>query len=200
MLKLLAGILSATAMAQSLPFWKAKSKVYERIQNHEVIVSSSERDVSPNKPRYELKVLGGGQTRAPCDFVFKEAQKYEELAHLSSFISKAKYDADKKILAVTIDAFFRRADFEIGIHPGDKNTLDFVVLSGPTAGFHWLLAMSEVTPKACEISLDGLYKYDHYPMPHWFLEVGVETVFKHMAEQLRDHVENEWKIWKNPST
>jgi hypothetical protein len=114
-------------------------------------------------------------------------------------VTKAKLEPKTNVLSVTLEAFFRKADLDIGIHTDNKKTLSFVVLRGPTTGFSWSLSLAEVGPKTCEISLEGTYRYDHYPMPHWFLEMGMETIFKRMAEQLRDHVEKQSKIWKNPA-
>jgi len=180
MLKLLNLFLSL-AVAQTLPFWKGKAKIYERVQNGEVIVSVMAEPQAPPQKHYHLHASGGGQVAAPCDFALKSAQKYEETAKVSSYVTEAKYHPDSKFLDVTIEVFFHQATMENGV----------------MRGFTWDLDFTEVNPRRCEIAFAGDFAYDTFPIPQMFLSFGLEAVFKHLAEQLRGHVEHEFKTLKS---
>jgi hypothetical protein len=191
MLKIAACFL-AMATAQTLPFWKTKAKVYDRVQNREVIVSVDATDRAGEHPRYRLQADGGGQAAAPCEFVVKEAQNYEEIARLSGFVTAAKYNPASAVMDVTVEAFFHKADLQIAI-TGDSRRMKFQMVKGAMHGFTWGLAFQDVSATKCEIALTGEYAYDEFPIPRLFLEFGLEAVFKRMAEQLRDQVEKRWK-------
>src|SRR4051812_37606090 len=83
-------VLLCISFAAEAPFWKAKPKVYDRVQNGEVIVSvTSGAGSEPSAPK-QMRINGGGQVAAPCAFVFESAQKYEEVARLSGYIHDPK--------------------------------------------------------------------------------------------------------------
>ena len=197
MLKLMSCLLTI-AVAQTLPFWKSKAKVYERVQNREVIVSVTALDHTPEVPRYTLRVVGGGQSRVPCDFVFIQAENYEETARLSGYVTQAKFNPETRVMNVTVEAFFHSASMQIAVqsHPAPERKLDFTMLTGAMRGFQWALSFADLNSGICEIAIDGSYLYDQFPIPRLFLEFGMEAVFKRMAERLREQVEAHWKVEK----
>jgi hypothetical protein len=40
--------------------------------------------------------------------------------------------------------------------------------------------------------MTGEYSYDHFPVPKFFLEFGVEVIFQKMALRLRRYVEEQY--------
>jgi hypothetical protein len=199
MLKLMSCLLAVAMAAGSLPFWKSKAKVYERVQNREVIVSVTNSEHKLESPRYELFISGGGQSQAPCDFIYKNAQHYEEIARLGGYVTEAKYHPDTQIMDVSIEALFHQASFKEEIKataPPAPPRLDFRVVEGSMTGLAWHLDFVEVKPGICEVGMEGGYHYDEFPIPRIFLDFGMETVFKHMGERLREHMEGRWKAEK----
>ncbi|MGZ3723646.1 MAG: hypothetical protein ACXVA9_11975 [Bdellovibrionales bacterium] len=193
MLNLLACLLSLS-LAAEVPFWKSKAKVHERIENGEVIVSVNAKDVSPQVPRYEMRVVGGGQVTAPCDFVYKAAQNYEEIALLSGYIKKAHYNAATQMMDFIIDAFFYSSamSLEIKSHTEPIPKIDFRLASGPMKGFQWQMTFTDAALRKCEVGIDGNYKYAEFPIRRLFLEYGMQSVFQSMAQRLRGHVEDRY--------
>lgn len=196
MLKLFSCLLTIyLAQAAEPPFWKTKAKVFERIQNHEVIVSVTALDNANESPRFRLKLAGGGHVNAPCDFVYKTAHNYQELSRLSGFVEKSQYDSSTHILDVTISAFFYRSIFKLEIEEpkGPEKELVFHIISGPMRGLKWSISFADVKSGKCEIDWRGEYKYDQFPIPKLFLEFGLEAIYRHMAERLRSFTEREYK-------
>jgi hypothetical protein len=195
MLRLIACLISLS-FATEVPFWKSKAKVYERIQNGEVIVSvSSQRDVAPESPRHRLKAAGGGIVAAPCPFVFEIAQNYAEVARLSGYISRAEYDAKTRTLDLTLSAFFYTTTMKVAVHPLPESKpprLEFTLISGPMKGFQYQMIFSDLDVKKCEVGMEGSYKYDSFPIPRIFLEFGMESMLQSMAKRLRAHAEEHW--------
>lgn len=182
-------MLGVGAHASYDPFWKSKAKIYDRVQAGEVMVSVSARDVSPQKPKWELNVNGGGHVRASCAVVFSEAQNYEETARLTGYVKNPKYDSTTGRMHITISAYTyaREVDLTVTANEGERR-IEFRMLNGPMRDFWWALKMTDFKPQVCEIALTGGYKYDEFPIPRLFLEFGMEVVFKRMAERLRSHV------------
>ena len=170
------------------PFWRRKEKLYERVKGGEVIVSVTAHDVSPQRPKWDLIVGGGGHVNAPCALVFTEGQKYEKLAGLAGYVTKAKYDAGNEKLHITISAYGYTRDVTLAVKAADGREIELRMLDGPMAGFWWKLTMSEFKPAVCEVAITGDYKYDEFPIPRIFLQFGMEVVMKRSAERLRRHV------------
>lgn len=187
------------AVAGSAPppvaFWKAKPKVYERIQNREIIVAvdSTSADKSP---RHALAVNGGGQVTAPCDFTYEKVNHYEEMARLTDYVSDPVYHPDSKTLTLHMNAYGYQADLTVAIEAKDKATpkaLAFRIVKGPMKDFAGQLAFDPIKADKCEIGITGAYRYDEFPLPKIFLEFAMEFVFQRMASRLRTHVEDAYE-------
>src|SRR4051812_46464071 len=149
MLKWLTCILTFAAVAApEKPFWKSKPKVYERVQNREVIVSVNTADGQGAK-RHLLRLAGAGQVGAPCDFVYAEAQHYEQLAKFTGYVEKFKMNPDGRTLLVEVKAFGFSSEFKVLAAPKEEphpKSILFTILDGPMQGFHFTMAFDPVKP------------------------------------------------------
>lgn len=183
-------------LATEIPFWKSKEKIYERVQNGEVMLNArSEPRSSPAKARL-LKVHGGAQAQAPCKAVMAQVLKPEQLPKATDYIRKATFDRKKSVLDVSIEALGHKAHLKVSLRPDEKSdpqNLHFVILAGPMHGFVGDLTFTPVSSRKCEVGFVGEFKYDHFPLPQSFLEFGLEVVLKRMAARLRAYVETEWE-------
>ena len=181
--------------AEPEPFWKAKPKVYERIENREVIVSVTSVSVSGEKFKNHLKVEGGGQVRTPRSFLFERAQHYDELKR-SSYVKQADYDPKTRLLKLKIEAFGHSAAMKVKLspHPGDeRDRIDFSVVEGTLKGLAGQLLFSSISTVKSEVGIHADYQYDRFPIPKLFLEFGMEVVFQKMAVFLRQYVEEQYE-------
>lgn len=201
MLKLLTCWLTFCALqANGEPFWKAKEKVYARVQNGEVIVSVIGEFAAKQTPPNTLIVNGGGQLSAPRDFVFKAAQNYAKLMRSSDYIQAASYDVRTHRLALDLKmlGYSSHVEVELDARPEvEPQRIEFKIVAGPLSGFRGFLSFAKVAtaiakPK-CEVGMWGEYKYDQFPLAKVFLEFGLEVVFKRLAEHFRAHVEAEYR-------
>jgi hypothetical protein len=196
MLKWLTCLLTfCLAQANEPPFWKAKPKVYQRIENREIIVSVNARATGTGAPRQALRVEGGGQVAAPYDFVFATTQKYEDLLKSSDYIKSAKYNPETHLLDIEIEAFLHKAQMQIELKArGDvePKRIEYRVVTGPLAGFAGAFNFVAIGERKTEVGISGDYSYDQFPIPRLFLEFGFEVVFQKMALRLRSYVEDQW--------
>lgn len=174
------------------PFWRAKDKVYERIQNREVIVSV--KSVARNSgPKHLLAIAGGGQVNAPCAFVFEASKDYETLAKESGYIDQAKYDSSTQILDARIAAYGFKTDVGVKILSRDS-ALIYQIVKGPVTGmkgeFQFLPSKN---PGRCDVGIVGDYSYDKFPIPELFLKFGMEFMLQRMAGRLRAYSEDLYK-------
>lgn len=178
--------------AVSPPFWKAKQRFYSRIKDGEIIVSVQK--VTPavsSSFKNSLKILGGGWIKAPRDFVFAFARKFDQIAMLSGFVEKATYHSENATLDLVLSVFGHRADLVIGINAHeetDPKQIEFSLLKGPLKGLRSQVSFASVEGKT-EVGMDGIYSYDEFPIPRLFLEFGLEVMFQKMAARLRTKAE-----------
>ncbi len=175
--------------SEAPPFWKSKSKVYERIQNREIIVSVT----SPDKL---LRVSGGGQIQRACSCVVAQTENPKELVASSSYVKNATYDEKSQRLEFTIAAFTREARLQlklVTVNGPPPRRVNFFMESGPLSGFNGKFSFNEINSSNCEVGISGQYQYDHFPLPKFFLEFGLEVIFQRMALGLRTFVEDRCK-------
>lgn len=179
------------------PFWKTKEKIYERVENGEIIVAVKSLPVKEaGKPKHLMTILGGGHVAAPALFVFKKALEFDQLGKVSGYIKSAKFDADSGKLDLVVGAFgFEgKMKLQMKIKPDSvPRQIDFVVIEGGMEGLAGTFTFSELDPRKTEVGIDSTFRYDKFPAPQVFLEFGLEVVFQRMAARLRGHVEEEYK-------
>ncbi len=170
-----------------LPFWRAKERVYERIQSREIIVSVKNKKASADK-KNQLTISGGGQVSAPCDFVFKAAQDYEKVALASGYVERAQYK--DQTLKVTLAAYGYRSNLEIEVKAGEARDLNFKILKGPMHGMAGKFDFITTSkPKRCDVGIEGEYTYASFPVPEFFLRFGMEVMLQRMAGRIRAYAE-----------
>lgn len=184
------------AVAKPLPFWKGKEKYYARIKDGEVLVSV--KSANPDKPEHRQAILitGGGQVKAPAQFVFEAALDFDQVAKMSGYIEKAKFDAQKKVLTLDLSAYGHKGqmDFALNINrDAEPKTIGYEVIRGPMLGFRGEFAFEPTGQSLSEVGMTGLYSYKSFPMPQFFLEFGLQVVFQKMAVRLRHNVEEEFR-------
>lgn len=181
----------AVEPAAKLPFWKAKEKVYTRIQSGEVIVSVMSVDaVAPFAHR--MTINGAGHVRAPRDFVFNYAQDFDQIARLSGYIESAKYDKEAGTIDLHIKALGFKSDVTLSVKTlkeEDPPRIDFRIIKGPLTGMENQISFAELPRTKTEVGIHGNYSYDKFPIPKMFLEFGLEVVFQRMASRLRQQAE-----------
>lgn len=179
------------AGAEAPPFWKAKEKVYSRVREGEVIVSVRSGDpVQPFKKR--LTINGGGHVQAPRDFVFAYAQDFDQIARLSGFIQKAKYDAEAGTVDADIAAFGYKSSFRLKVSSdssAEPKRIGLEMVKGPLTGLRSSVTFASLSGDKTEVGIEGDYRYDEFPIPKMFLEFGMEVVFQKMAVRLRSTAE-----------
>lgn len=188
MLLLVLAILIGPSARAEEPFWRAKEKVYQRIENREVIVSV--RSETAERGRHRLSIRGGGQVSAPCDEVFKSAQDYETMAKASGYVDRAQFHPETSILEARIAAYGLKSDLSMKMNASDP-VLAYEILSGPMKGlkgrFEFLKA-----GKKCDVGMDGEFSYEKFPIPEFFLRFGMEVMLQRMAGKVRAFAEERY--------
>lgn len=186
----------AAAQATETPFWRSKEKVYARIRNREIVVSVVQRASTPGGPRQTLIASGGGQSSAPCDFIFAQSLRPQELAQASDYIKSSTFDPKTSRVDLQIEALGRSAALTVALLPFAEavpRRLEFEIVKGPMTGFRGALSFTEISAKTCEVGLAAVYGFDQSPLPRSFLEFGLEVIFQRMAARLRAFVEEKNK-------
>ena len=181
--------------AQALPFWRTKPKVYERIQNREVIVSVTTSDSDSKSRPHLLHVHGGGQTVATCEFTYAQSLQPQNLTLATSYVTASTYDEKTHHAQLTLAAFSHEAHLEVELEPlpePEPRRLRFKILSGPLTGFSGEMIFTEIKAQHCEVGISGQYLYDRFPLPKFFIEFGLEVVLQRMASRLRAFVEDRY--------
>ncbi len=186
-----------------VPFWKAKDKVYARVQNREIIVSVKEMPAeSPFKKR--LAMSGAGQLDTPCSFAFSLSEDFTKVAAESGYMENIRYDQATGVLAARISAYGYKADTEIEIRSRKPDSAEpfhsFEVRKGPLSGLKGRFTYYEaaVKNKRCDVGMDGNYGYDRFPLPQFFLRFGMEVMFQRMAARLRGYAEGLYGKTESP--
>lgn len=192
-------LLGALAAAAETPFWKSKEKVYERIREGEVIVSVKSEAGPKGEAAHRLRVRGGGQVRAPRDFVFKKALEFENLVKVSDYIRRAKYDAPEQKLALEMGAFGYDAKMTLKLKVDESaKRVGYEVIDGSLTGMTGEFEFVEVGGEKTDVGILSDYPYEKLGFPAFFAEFGFEVIFQRLAVNLRSHVENEYRKLKVP--
>ena len=187
-------ILSFLCLPQSwgeLPFWKAKPEVYKKVvEEHRVIVSVT--DHSSDK-FHLMKLKGGGQIYAPKDFSFKKLTDFKSIFKTSRYIKSIEVDEKNKSLFIQAVAYgfsnSMKVDWTILKDEPAESILSFHVREGIMQGFEWKMVLEPAKNNRSEVGVDGVYKYEKFPLPGFFLQFGLELIFQNMAIDLRTQVE-----------
>ncbi|MGE3684581.1 MAG: SRPBCC family protein [Bdellovibrionales bacterium] len=183
------------------PFWKAKERVYSRIQNGEIIVSVKKADKPARKEyKHTVSIAGGGHVGAPYEFVYTEAMDFQDLPRVSGYIDKVNFDSKAQRLSLDVSALGHKASlvFQLRMPSVEgRRRIEFEAVSGPMKGLSGRFDLVPLGAAKTEVGIDGAYSYDEFPIHRVFLEFGLEFIFQRMAARLRSHVESEYNAAKN---
>lgn len=195
---ILALILGPLSLADR-PFWQTKERVYERVQNRDIIVSVKE---VPGTERKNLRLSGGGQIHTPCAFAFTLSEDFAQVAKESGYLEDVRYDESTRVLNARISAYGYKADTEIELaakRPDEGHSFfTMLVRKGPLSGLKGKFTFYPVGPKKCDVGLDGDYGYEKFPLPQFFLRFGMEVMFQRMAARLRGYAEGRYVQNQSP--
>lgn len=186
----------AYAEAPPVPFWKAKEKVYQRVQDGEIIVAVKSERGGSGQAKHKMDVLGGGHVKAPAAFVFEKAQDYDQIAKTSGYIKSAKFDRATKILEIDVSAYGYGGKMKLAMKTNsesDPKMIEYLVTAGPFQGMTGQFSFADIKAGKCEVGISSQLRYDELPVPKFFIEFGLEFIFQRMAGRLRSHVEDEFK-------
>ena len=169
------------------PFWRAKEKVYSRIQNREIVVSVRAAPRTSGMKNL-LSIAGGGQVDAPCAFVFAASKDFEAFARQTGYVDRAKFDPVTQILEARLSAYGLKADIAFKMVAGDS-AMTYAVLKGPMTGMKGEFKFIPAGAAKCDVGIDGEFAYDKFPVPQFFLSFGMEVMLQRMAGRLRSYSE-----------
>lgn len=190
---------SATAVAE-VPFWKAKEKVYQRIQEERAVIFSVRTEKMAND-KQTLLWNGGGQTSAPLDFTYKTAINIEHVKKGIDYIEEIRWEgppfAPTSRLYVKAKAYGLEADMRFIMRTTPSSALHFEIVEGTLKGAEGDFTLVEVVNpdlhKRTEVGMTGHFDYVKFPLPKIFLEFGIEIILQRMAVQMRSYVEELYK-------
>ncbi len=199
LVSLLIGLLvleGVSAQTQTVPFWKKKAKVYDRVKEGEVIVSVRTEPVEASDSSNQLELQGGGIVRAPRRFVFSRSQRFEDLPQATGYVKSARYSEETRHLEVQIEAYGYSTKTVLQIDPSSTSEpwhFRYRVIEGPMKGMWGQLKFVSTDKGQTEVGLEGTYEYQAFPIPRFFLTFGMEAVLKFMAVRLRQFLEKEYR-------
>lgn len=196
MLNLFLALIAATDVLAETPFWKAKEKVYARVQNREIIVSVKAVEKADSRFKHELSMSGGGQADAPCSSMFKISQDFVPIAKSSGYLDEISWDAGEKKMRARIKAYGYNAKIVMKLQPTEPEGADpylaYEVTKGPMEGMTGRFTFSQAGSKKCDVGMHGTYGYDEFPIPQFFLRFGMEVMFQRMASRMRVFAEEQY--------
>lgn len=173
--------------AAELPFWKTKDKFVTRVREGEVVVSVASHAADGPGAKRVLTVNGGGRVKAPLAYTYEFARQLDCVARTSGYVTSAELKGDR--LKVQFGALGIRAAFEVLVVADEKtNALNFTVIGGPLDGLKSRIEFVKLNDRLTEVGIDGSFSTAHR-VKGALVGLGLEGVFKHMAERLRDAVE-----------
>lgn len=178
----------ALKQAPALPFWKAKEKVYRRIQEERAIVVAVHTD--PIKSGDQLVINGGGQISTPITFAFQQALIFDNLKEVSDYVKEVRSENGQ--LFVRSKAYGYEAAMWLKIQSTPSSGIHFEVVRGTLKGLRGDLHFDKVTSSKTEIGISGQYDYVKFPIAKIFAEFGIEVVLQRMAIRLRSLIEDRY--------
>ena len=186
------------AADKEVPFWKSKPEVARRIREERTVVVSSRRETVTAGGREEIRftIKGAGHVKAPRDFSFEEAQRYDKLKSISDHFQKVGFDAKTKRLHLVMEALGYVADMVLLIEPvraSDRDDLQWQVISGHFKGMRGTLGFETVGAGKTEASIDAVYQAETLPLPRILMGIALEAIFQKVAEKMRAAIESAYQ-------
>jgi hypothetical protein len=185
----LLALASPVSADSSLPFWKAKEKIYHRIQEERAIVVAVHTDKI--KDGETLVFGGGGQMSTPLEFAYQQAMQFENLKSVTDYIKEIRTENDR--LFVRASAFGYDASMWLKLVPTPHRNIHYEVVEGTLKGLQGDIHLEKIETIKTEIGISGHYDYVRFPIPRLFAEFGMEVVLQRMAVRLRSMLEEKYR-------
>ncbi|MBX7231674.1 MAG: hypothetical protein K1X29_06275 [Bdellovibrionales bacterium] len=191
------------------PFWK-KPKVWERIirpEERAILISVVKRPFQGKKYPWEYYLQGVGVLNVPTEFAFSQMRKFEQLPHLSGFITSADYSPQTGLLSMSLKfiiwfqtklklriEFREPSHFSFASLPGTRE-IAFLAVEGDLVGLNGVVRFKDLGRRTTEISMTAQRGFDRIPaLSNAAIKLGlIETALQIMARKLRSFIENSWK-------
>lgn len=183
------------------PFWKTKPEVQKKIKEDGLIVVSANTDKIQDKPvLYLMKVVAGGVVRAPLDFTFQTITDYEKLKNVDKRFKESKYDKEKKILFLHLEALGYHARMHLKLNEMDvrdsQNKIKRVhweCIQGQFLGMKGVFQVEEIERQKTEISMTAEHRSETLLLPKILMGLGLEIVGRQVAMKMRDYIIDQYK-------
>lgn len=167
-------------------FWM-KPELQARLQNHEILVSATEKD-------QQWSFKGVGRVKSNVLQAYQIAQQYERLREIPNHFRDVSYDAQSRQLSMKIKILWKELPLIVRMESVEKApwTLQFQVLNGVFEGVEGSVDFLEKSEHESEIVFlsNSTKKLPFFSS--WFLSFTVEAVMSHVASSLRSVIEKEY--------
>ena len=183
-----------------VPFWKAKEKIYRRIQEERAVVVAVHTEALSENPKHTeafpeggqtLVFGGGGQISTPLMFTYEQALQFENLKSVTDYIKEIRTEGDR--LFIRANAFSYEANMWLKLTPTPHRNIHFEVVQGTLKGLRGDIRLEKIETTKTEIGISGNYDYVQFPIPRLFAEFGIEVVLQRMAIRLRSLIEEKYR-------
>lgn len=183
------------------PFWKSKPEVQKQIIENDLIVVSADTDkIQEKPPLYLMKVRAGGLVKAPFDFTFDIITDYEKLKNVDDHFKESKYDKEKKILFLHLEALGYHARMHLKLNEvevtGTKNKVKQVhweCIQGQFLGMKGVFQIEEIERQKTEISMTAEHRSETLLLPKILMGLGLEIVGRQVAVKMREYIVDQYK-------
>lgn len=191
-MKILLGLLVALNSWGSIPFWKAKPKVYHKIKTERLIVVSA---VSENKKGMEgFRLTTAGHMKAPLEVTHKTLLDFSSYPQVVSYIKTTRYHEKKKLLFVhgAVMGYHVRLHLKIDIEKTKNGyKTNFECIRGSFKGMTGEIVEEAVGPSTTEISMVARFAAKKIPIPDILMKWGLEFAGQRAAGAMRQHIEGQ---------
>jgi hypothetical protein len=167
-------------------FWM-KPELQTRLQNHEILVSATEKD-------QQWSFKGVGRVKSNVEQAYQIAQQYERLREIPNHFRDVSYDAQSRQLSMKIKILWKELPLVVHVVSSEKAPwgLQFQVLNGVFEGVEGSVDFLEKSEHESEIVFlsNSTKKLPFFSS--WFLSFTVEAVMSHVASSLRSVIEKEY--------
>lgn len=141
-----------------------------------------------------MTMQGGALVRTAADAAHLEAQNYENLSKLSSYIKEVRHNKAKNEVFLHCVAFNYHEKMTLLMSTetvNDKNKrLNFLVTEGNFKGMKGYFNFNDFEGKTL-LGFFSEFTYGKLPMPEFFIQFGLEFVLERVAKNMREHLEKE---------
>ncbi len=182
------------ANAETLPFWKEKPAVYQRIVEDRAIIVSAK--ISSEDEQKKLNIVSAGHIKTPLDFTWKKILDFNQYDKISDHFRNIQYDQKTQKLFLKVGALGFYANLWLDLkpqHSDTKKTLEWECYKGSFKGMKGVLTIEQYRKNITEISMLANFSGKSIPIPDILLRFGLELIGKQMATKMRNYIEDGYK-------